>query len=62
MSYTSYLSYLSNFRIGRRLGVDQFWRRYENRRQSGIPVPFIIQAAQVAISAFQQIPVDKMIQ
>ena len=46
--------------VVRRLGVDRMWRRYENRRQSAIPVPLVIQAIQFAISAFQKIPVERM--
>jgi hypothetical protein len=26
----SHMSYLYNFRVGQRLGIDRFWRRYEN--------------------------------
>ena len=37
------MEYIYFFSIGRRFGVERLWRRYDNRRQSGIPIPIIIQ-------------------
>ena len=44
------------------MGVTRLWRRYDNRRQSGIPVPIIMQALQLGVATFQKIPVERMIQ